>query len=198
MFVLNKINTSIFLYHAPFLHTCISLSLVCSGVLWQMSPSYSVRGFLAEGSLVRSAFLSFLATTMNKIISRSKPHRSFTLPFGILWYDYFLALWLLQTADRSKSTVWPPAWPGIMLLSLPALFHPLLPMNIPDRKNSPKPDTKFHQSPFTSCHPIEAEKGHVRLRPDWPNNQHKKTRFVFTNPVKGGQSVRKDEKSRRL
>ena len=48
----------------------------------------------------------------------------------------------------------------------PALFHPLLPMNIPDRKVAPKPDTQFHQSPFISCHPIEAEKGHVRWNPD--------------------------------
>ena len=48
----------------------------------------------------------------------------------------------------------------------PALFHPLLPMNIPDRKSSPKPDAQFHQSPFISCSPIAAERGHVRLRPD--------------------------------
>ena len=44
----------------------------------------------------------------------------------------------------------------------PALFHPLLPMNIPDRKGAPKPDAQFHKSPFISCHPIEAEREHVR------------------------------------
>ena len=53
-----------------------------------------------------------------------------------------------------------------LLQALPALFHPLLPMNTPDRKSSPKPDTQFHPSPFISCHPIEAEKGPVRWNPD--------------------------------
>lgn len=53
-----------------------------------------------------------------------------------------------------------------LLLVLLALFRPLLPMNIPDRKSSPKPDTRFHPSPFISCHPIAAERGHVRWNPD--------------------------------
>ena len=44
----------------------------------------------------------------------------------------------------------------------PALFHPLLPMNIQDRKAPPKPDTQFHKSTFIGCHPIAAERGHVR------------------------------------
>lgn len=44
----------------------------------------------------------------------------------------------------------------------PALFRPLLSMNIPDRKGAPKPDTQFHTSPFISCHPIAAERGLVR------------------------------------
>ena len=48
----------------------------------------------------------------------------------------------------------------------PALFHPLLPMNIQDRKAPPKPDTQFRQSPFISCRPIEAERGLVRWNPD--------------------------------
>lgn len=51
---------------------------------------------------------------------------------------------------------------SILLQALTALFHPLLPMNIPDRKVAPKPDTQFHQSPFISCHPIESEREHVR------------------------------------
>lgn len=53
-----------------------------------------------------------------------------------------------------------------LLQALPALFHPLPSMNIPDRKSSPKPDTQFHKSTSISCHPIEAEKGHVRWNPD--------------------------------
>lgn len=53
-----------------------------------------------------------------------------------------------------------------LLQALPALFHPLLPMNTPDRKSSPKPDTQFHQSTFIGCHPIEAERGLVRWNPD--------------------------------
>ena len=53
----------------------------------------------------------------------------------------------------------------ILFPSPPAHFHPLLPMNIPDRESSPKPDTQFHPSHFISCHPIAAERGHVRLRP---------------------------------
>lgn len=53
-----------------------------------------------------------------------------------------------------------------LLLVLTALFHPLLPMNTPDRKAPPKPDTQFHTSPFISCHPIEAERGLVRWNPD--------------------------------
>ena len=48
----------------------------------------------------------------------------------------------------------------------PAHFHPLPSMNIPDRKSSPKPDMQFHKSTSISCHPIEAEKGHVRWNPD--------------------------------
>ncbi|PWM66023.1 MAG: hypothetical protein DBX61_08825 [Clostridiales bacterium] len=48
----------------------------------------------------------------------------------------------------------------------PALYHPLLPMNIRDRKGAPKPDTQFHQSPFIGCHPIAAERGLVRRNPD--------------------------------
>lgn len=47
-----------------------------------------------------------------------------------------------------------------------ALFHPLLPMNIPDRKSFLKPDTQFHTSPFISCRPMAAERGHVRWNPD--------------------------------
>ena len=55
---------------------------------------------------------------------------------------------------------------SILLQALTALFRPLLPINIPDRKSSPKPDAQFHKSPFISCHPIEAEKGPVRWNPD--------------------------------
>ena len=54
---------------------------------------------------------------------------------------------------------------GLFLIP-PALFHPLLPMDIRDRKGAPKPDTQFHKSPFISCHPIEAERGLVRWNPD--------------------------------
>ena len=53
-----------------------------------------------------------------------------------------------------------------LLLVLLALFRPLLPMNLPDRKGAPKPDTQFHQSTFISCRPIAAEKGLVRRNPD--------------------------------
>ena len=53
-----------------------------------------------------------------------------------------------------------------LLQALTALFHPILLMNTPDRKAPPKPDTQFGQSPFISCHPIAAERGHVRWNPD--------------------------------
>ena len=53
-----------------------------------------------------------------------------------------------------------------LLQALTAHFHPLLPMNIPDRKGVPKPDTQFHKSTFISCHPIAAEREHVRCNPD--------------------------------
>ena len=55
---------------------------------------------------------------------------------------------------------------SILLQALTALFRPLLPINIPDRKSSPKPDAQFHKSPFISCHPIAAEREHVRCNPD--------------------------------
>ena len=53
-----------------------------------------------------------------------------------------------------------------LFLIPPALFHPLLPMNIRDRKEAPKPDTQFHKFPFISCRPMAAERGHVRWNPD--------------------------------
>ena len=53
-----------------------------------------------------------------------------------------------------------------LLQALPALFHPLLPMNTPDRKSSPKPDAQFHHAPFISCRPMAAERGPVRWNPD--------------------------------
>ena len=53
-----------------------------------------------------------------------------------------------------------------LLQALPALFHPLLPMNIPDRKVARKPDTRFHQSTFIGCRPIAAGRGLVRWNPD--------------------------------
>ena len=55
---------------------------------------------------------------------------------------------------------------SILLQALTALFRPLLPINIPDRKAPPKPDTQFHTSPFISCRPMAAERGHVRWNPD--------------------------------
>lgn len=55
-----------------------------------------------------------------------------------------------------------------MLFCLLSFGQPIsiLLMAIFDRKVAPKPDTQFHQSPFISCHPIEAEKGPVRWNPD--------------------------------
>ena len=55
---------------------------------------------------------------------------------------------------------------SILLQALTALFRPLLPINIPDRKAPPKPDTQFHTSPFISCRPMAAERGLVRRNPD--------------------------------
>ena len=55
---------------------------------------------------------------------------------------------------------------SILLQALTALFRPLLPINIPDRKSSPKPDAQFHKSPFISCHPTCSERGLVLWNPN--------------------------------
>ena len=96
-----------------------------------------------------------------------------------------------------------------LLQALTAHFHPLLPMNIPDRKVAPKPDTQFHKSTSISCHPMAAERGLVLWNPDlirkrWiskkktsKTKQQKSLKIVIFRRI-FGQTVRKGEKSRKL
>lgn len=108
------------------------------------------------------------------------------------------AVWFVQLSVRTPDPSVYLYDKRILFLILPAHFRPLLPMNIPDRKGAPKPDTQFHTSPFISCRPMAAERGLVRWNPDlirkrWiskkktkskPNKQ-KSLKIVIIRPIFG-------------